>query len=243
MSKSNNDVEARTRDAVKRLEAAVDDLTAVAAHHAAESLERAAQRLQDAVARTRGERGEDTPPGEDAPPGARHRRRHARHYRYRYDYRYDYREPLREPTWLWSDKPRTRTLYRDDKNGKILGVCAGIANYYGMESWVVRCLAITGLIFLNWMVLAAYLIAALIMDKGAKREVDHGEGRRGRRGRGRQVQTGRAARAPRKPSSRRQLREAHADLDEIELRLRRMETHVTSGRYELQRELAKIGET
>jgi hypothetical protein len=31
-----------------------------------------------------------------------------------------------------------------------------------------------------------------------------------------------------------------ADLTEVELRLRRMETHVTSGRYELQRELHRI---
>jgi hypothetical protein len=31
-----------------------------------------------------------------------------------------------------------------------------------------------------------------------------------------------------------------ADLQEVELRLRRMETHVTSGQYELQRELHKI---
>jgi hypothetical protein len=33
------------------------------------------------------------------------------------------------------------------------------------------------------------------------------------------------------------------DLQEVELRLRRMETHVTSGQYELQRELYKIENT
>ena len=41
-------------------------------------------------------------------------------------------------------------------------------------------------------------------------------------------------------SPRRNLRDAQADLDQLELKLRRMETHVTSGQYELQRELNRI---
>ena len=43
-------------------------------------------------------------------------------------------------------------------------------------------------------------------------------------------------------SPRGSLRNAQADLAEVELRLRRMETHVTSGKYELQKELHKIEE-
>jgi len=39
---------------------------------------------------------------------------------------------------------------------------------------------------------------------------------------------------------RRNLRNVQTDLQEVELRLRRMETHVTSGQYELQRELHRI---
>ena len=41
-------------------------------------------------------------------------------------------------------------------------------------------------------------------------------------------------------SPRRNLRHVQSDLQEVELRLRRMESHVTSGQYELQRELHKI---
>ena len=33
---------------------------------------------------------------------------------------------------------RTRRLYRDPERAKIGGVCAGIARYYGIETWVVR---------------------------------------------------------------------------------------------------------
>ena len=39
---------------------------------------------------------------------------------------------------------------------------------------------------------------------------------------------------------RQRLRDVHADLDQVELRLRRMEAFVTSGHYELHRELRKI---
>lgn len=36
-----------------------------------------------------------------------------------------------------------RELYRDPYNGKIAGVCAGLANYFGLEVWLVRILVIT----------------------------------------------------------------------------------------------------
>jgi len=36
------------------------------------------------------------------------------------------------------------------------------------------------------------------------------------------------------------VRAVQADLSEVELRLRRMESYVTSGRYELNKELVKI---
>ena len=142
----------------------------------------------------------------------------------------------REPAWLWSDEPRTDTLYRDVKRGKIFGVCGGIARYYGLESWVVRILAVTGLIFLNWVVFVAYVIAALILDadpgldeRVARRARSAGAGsRRERRGR------------ERPPTPQRRMRDVGAHFDEMELRLRRMEAHVTSDQYELHRELAKI---
>jgi hypothetical protein len=41
-------------------------------------------------------------------------------------------------------------------------------------------------------------------------------------------------------STRENLRNVEAELNQVELRLRRMESHVTSGQYELQRELNRI---
>lgn len=139
----------------------------------------------------------------------------------------------REPAWLWSDEPRTAKLYRDAKHGKIFGVCGGIARYYGLETWIVRILAVTGLIFLNWVVFVAYLVAALILGREPE-TAERASGRRRRRGRARFREDRRAS------SPHRLLREVSAHFDEMELRLRRMEAHVTSDNYELRRELAKI---
>jgi len=36
-----------------------------------------------------------------------------------------------------------RELYRDPVNGKISGVCAGIANYFGAEVWLIRIVVIS----------------------------------------------------------------------------------------------------
>jgi phage shock protein C len=130
---------------------------------------------------------------------------------------------------------RTARLYRDPENGKIAGVCAGIARYYGVDNWVVRCIAVTGLLFLGQIVFPAYWIAYFVMEKPPK------DGQPG----GREQGGDQAAWAPELGSSlspRRSLRSVAADMDQAELRLRRMESHVTSGQYELQRELNRIDE-
>lgn len=59
-----------------------------------------------------------------------------------------------------------RELYRDPVNGKLTGVCAGIANYFDMEIWLVRILAIS--IFLlggGFLVLVAYIALTLMLEK------------------------------------------------------------------------------
>lgn len=37
----------------------------------------------------------------------------------------------------------SKELYRDTANGKISGVCAGLANYLGAEVWLIRILVIS----------------------------------------------------------------------------------------------------
>ena len=59
------------------------------------------------------------------------------------------------------------TLYRDKANGKLMGVCAGIADYTGINVLWVR-LGFLGLIltgFLSPVVLPLYFLAGLLLNK------------------------------------------------------------------------------
>jgi phage shock protein C len=133
--------------------------------------------------------------------------------------------------------PLPRRLYRDPSREKIVGVCAGIARYYGVEPWVVRCIAVTGLLFFPTIVFPAYWIAYFVMEKPPKGD---GAAERVRRRKHRHDHSSPAPELGPRWSPRHSLRNVQADLAEVELRLRRMETHVTSGQYELQRELNRI---
>ena len=56
-------------------------------------------------------------------------------------------------------------LYRDSNNRFILGVCAGIASYFGISPWVVRVLAIIGLAIFTPPTIIGYVILALLLPK------------------------------------------------------------------------------
>ncbi len=132
-------------------------------------------------------------------------------------------------------------LYRDKANGRIAGVCAGIARYFGVETWVARLGGITGLLFLPAVVFPAYWIAYLLMDDDP-RAPGRSRRRRSKRSRRRERNAQAASTPSAEPSAagltpRRLLRHVTADLNAAELRLRRMEGHVTSSQYELRREL------
>lgn len=59
-----------------------------------------------------------------------------------------------------------RQLYRDPEHARIAGVCAGIANYFGIERWLVRILAVTGFFLLAGpFMLVAYVACWFILDK------------------------------------------------------------------------------
>lgn len=60
-------------------------------------------------------------------------------------------------------------LRRNKRDGVFGGVCAGFADYFGIEIWQVRVLAILGLIFLGHITLPAYLILWVILPKASVR--------------------------------------------------------------------------
>ncbi|KWV90847.1 envelope stress response membrane protein PspC [Erythrobacter sp. YT30] len=60
--------------------------------------------------------------------------------------------------------PRT-TLYRDQHNAKILGVCAGIAEYTGVKRFWVRAAAVFLTFATQGFALLAYVIAGFVLKK------------------------------------------------------------------------------
>lgn len=59
-----------------------------------------------------------------------------------------------------------KKLYKDDKNKKISGVCAGLARYFGIDATVVRLIWVLVSIFASFMIggLIIYVICACVMS-------------------------------------------------------------------------------
>lgn len=59
-----------------------------------------------------------------------------------------------------------KDLFRDPDKGKIAGVCAGLAEYFGMELWLVRILVVSAFfLFAGPFIFVIYIAAWFILDK------------------------------------------------------------------------------
>lgn len=135
----------------------------------------------------------------------------------------------RSPDWLWSNAPRSESIYLDKSHAKLLGVCAGIARYFGLRRWVVRAAAVLSLFMFSVATLIAYLVAGLLVLDAESAPAPN-------RPRRRRTRTASPTESGGLPIS-----SVQVAFDDIERRLRRMEAHVTSGRYALHRELDALG--
>lgn len=61
------------------------------------------------------------------------------------------------------NSPRTR-FYRDKINGKIMGVCAGIADYTGVDVLWVRLGAILATVLGSGLIIPIYILAGMLAD-------------------------------------------------------------------------------
>ena len=121
---------------------------------------------------------------------------------------------------------RHNILYRDTKNGKIAGVCAGIADYFSWDVTVVRIVTVVAAISFTVVTLALYIAAALFLDpKPQDLYEDPEEEEYWRRYR----------RSPRNTMS-----EARRRFRRLDKKLRKLEAYVTSRKFELDREFEKI---
>jgi len=140
-----------------------------------------------------------------------------------------------------------RQLYRNPKNKRIAGVCSGIADYFGLETWLVRILTVTAFFLMAGpFMFVAYVVAWFIMDErpdhikvDSENVVDMG---------GKPTWTNttcsrveikqkvwQAGQPPQKA-----LAEVQGIFADTERRLRDIETYVTSSTFKLDRELGKL---
>src|SRR6476469_5141831 len=62
-----------------------------------------------------------------------------------------------------SEQPASRTrFYRDKRNGKFMGVCAGIADYTGFDVSLVRVCFLAAVFMSGGSILPFYVIAAMV---------------------------------------------------------------------------------
>ncbi len=135
-------------------------------------------------------------------------------------------------------------LYRDKKRGKIGGVCAGLAAYFGMQIWLVRILAITALLFIPQIVFFAYLIAVFLVPtkaqlKRSRDEVldDDVETERVKQARFDKELNAEEMSLNTKRRTVRQFRDRFSKLDK---RMQNLESYITSSQFELNKEFGKI---
>lgn len=126
-----------------------------------------------------------------------------------------------------------RELFRDTTNGKISGVCAGLANYFSLEVWLVRILVISAaLLGGSFLVLLAYIAMTLMIEKqpanyveAMKAEQDH--------------------KLKNKPWKQGQtpdvlLNTIEKDFEQLEVKVRGLEAYVTSDAFKVDREFKTL---
>ena len=71
---------------------------------------------------------------------------------------------------------KRRELYRIPSQGKIAGVCAGIADYFAWEPWLVRILVVSGVLLgMGWFIVI-YIAAWFILDKKSANKSQFSQG-------------------------------------------------------------------
>ena len=140
-----------------------------------------------------------------------------------------------------------RQLYRNPENKRIAGVCSGIADYFGMETWLVRILTVTAFFLMAGpFMFVAYIVAWFIMDERPKdikvdsdNVVDLGGTPSWTKGSRSRVEikqkVWQAGQPPQKALS-----EVQTVFADTERRLRDIETYVTSPTFKLDREIGKL---
>ncbi|MEF1310425.1 envelope stress response membrane protein PspC [Vibrio mytili] len=126
-----------------------------------------------------------------------------------------------------------RELFRDPINGKLAGVCAGFANYFGVEVWLIRIIVISAaLLGGTFLVLLAYVALAFMLEKPPVTYSENIEAQHAHTLKSKPWQKGQ--------SPEQLLSVLERDFDRIDGRIRNIEAYVTSDTFSVNREFSKL---
>lgn len=121
------------------------------------------------------------------------------------------------------DELRRDKLYRNSEDGIVAGVCAGLADFFGFDVTLTRVVVAIGMLIFQTLIIVYIILAILVPKRPAFASADS---------------------QPRNPYMEQRIKaEPHATLRtvrhrfrDLDRRLQRLEKHVTSKRYNLERE-------
>jgi phage shock protein C len=127
-----------------------------------------------------------------------------------------------------SEQPASRTrFYRDKRNGKVMGICAGIADYTGFDVTLVRICMIAALFLSSGSILPIYFIAGWVAPV-KPRELDYSDREDRRFWQGVRASPARSA------------RDIRSRFKDIDRRLADIESYVTTENRSLAREIEQL---
>jgi phage shock protein C len=139
----------------------------------------------------------------------------------------------------WWDRRRNgygMNVYRNTENRRIAGVCAGLADHFNVDHWVMRVITIGGFIFFNSLMVMAYIIGWICLAPRSK-----GTGTNTRYRYDENMHQDRPVNMFRyQVNASDRLKTAQERMKDSVERIARMERYVTSRRYELDKEFSKI---
>ncbi|WP_415229684.1 envelope stress response membrane protein PspC [Psychromonas sp.] len=121
-----------------------------------------------------------------------------------------------------------KTLYRNPENAKLGGVCAGIAEYFDIEVWLVRLLVVSVFLFTaGFFVFIAYVMAYFLLDEMPEKQWQQNVYTK-HKVKKKAWQTG--------DSAQKILENISIELDKMQQNIEQLEDYVTSFEYKLNQE-------
>ena len=148
--------------------------------------------------------------------------------RYPVETRSNQPQPISERPSYYPEQPASRTrFYRDKQNGKVMGVCAGIADYTGFDVALVRICFLAAVFMSGGSVLPFYFIAGWVAPT-KPRELDYRGSEEQKFWQGVRASPARAA------------RDIRSRFKDIDRRLADIESYVTTESRSLAREIEQL---